>query len=85
MLPPRACKSCLSHLLVLVIYLYRLLDVFISLNGVRILSIIACLLVFSSSIVTMVHDVEAVNTFVAAGKSNSTSAADNLLNCEYIA
>jgi len=33
----------------------------------------------------MVHDVEAVNTFVAAGKSNSTSAADNLLNCEYIA
>ncbi|KAI0299019.1 hypothetical protein B0F90DRAFT_1818345 [Multifurca ochricompacta] len=58
--------------------------VFIGLNGVRVLSIIACLLVFSSSIVTMVHDVEAVNNFVAAGRTNSTSA-DGLLNCDYIA
>jgi len=58
--------------------------VFIGLNGVRILSIIACLLVFSSSIVTLVHDVEAVNNFVAAGKSNST-IADNQINCDYIA
>ncbi|KAH9013024.1 hypothetical protein EDB85DRAFT_2032044 [Lactarius pseudohatsudake] len=58
--------------------------VFLGLNGVRVLSIIACLLVFSSSIVTMVHDVEAVNDFVAAGKANSTSA-ESLLACDYIA
>jgi len=58
--------------------------VFLGLNGVRILSIIACILVFSSSIVTMVHDVEAANNFVATGRSNSTSA-DSLLNCDYIA
>ena len=32
----------------------------------------------------MVHDVEAVNNFVAAGRSNSTSP-DSLLNCDYIA
>jgi hypothetical protein len=40
--------------------------------------------VFSSSIVTLVHDVEAVNNFEAAGKSNST-VADNQINCDYIA
>jgi hypothetical protein len=58
-------------------------DVFIGLNLIRILSIIACLLVFSSSIVTMVHDVEAVNTFLVAERSNSTIAA-NMLDCDYI-
>jgi len=58
--------------------------VFLGLNGVRILSIIALLLVFSSSIVTMVHDVEAVNNFIAAGRSNSTSAASQI-DCDYIA
>ena len=84
MLPPRACKSYLSHLFVRMIQFASLLDVFLGLNGVRTLSIIACLLVFSSSIVTMVHDVEAVNDFVAAGKSNSTSA-DSLVICDYIA
>ncbi|KAI0052488.1 hypothetical protein FA95DRAFT_1580069 [Auriscalpium vulgare] len=56
--------------------------IFIFLNGLRALSIIAMLLVFSSSIVTMVHDVEAVNKFVAAGKSNSTDS--DLLDCDYI-
>ncbi|KAN0141895.1 hypothetical protein V8E53_000357 [Lactarius tabidus] len=59
--------------------------VFIGLNGVRVLSIIACLLVFSSSIVTMVDDVEAVNNFIAAGRSNSTSAATVQINCDYVA
>ncbi|KAI0255540.1 hypothetical protein BJV78DRAFT_1119539 [Lactifluus subvellereus] len=57
--------------------------VFIGLNLVRILSIIACLLVFASSIVIMVHDVEAVNNFLAAEKSNSTIAA-SMLDCDYI-
>jgi len=50
-------------------------DVFISLNVVRALSIIALLLVFSSSILVMVDDIEAVNVFVSGG-SNSTSNYD---------
>ncbi|EGN94915.1 hypothetical protein SERLA73DRAFT_188017 [Serpula lacrymans var. lacrymans S7.3] len=45
--------------------------VFIGLNALRILSIIALLLVFSSSIVVMVHDIEAVNRYVAES-SNGT-------------
>ncbi|KAI0063324.1 hypothetical protein BV25DRAFT_1907100 [Artomyces pyxidatus] len=57
--------------------------IFIGLNGLRALSILACLLVFASSIVTMVHDVEAVNRFVAAGKTNATDSG--LLDCDYIA
>ncbi|KAG2151066.1 uncharacterized protein EDB93DRAFT_1140812 [Suillus bovinus] len=47
--------------------------IFISLNTVRVLSIIALLLVFSSSIMVMVDDIEAVNVFVDGGSnSNST-------------
>ena len=41
------------------------------------------MLVFASSIVTMVHDVEAVNNFLSAEKSNSTIAA-TMLDCDYI-
>jgi hypothetical protein len=59
-------------------------DIFIGLNIVRILSIVACLLVLASSFVTMVHDVEAVNTLIQTEKSNST-LADNLLDCDYVA
>ena len=59
-------------------------DIFIGLNIVRVLSIIACLLVFSSSLVTMVHDVEAVNNLIATEKSNATLAA-SLLDCDYVA
>ncbi|KAI0742848.1 hypothetical protein C8Q80DRAFT_1123003 [Daedaleopsis nitida] len=44
--------------------------IFIGLNVVRALSIIALLLLFASSIVTMVHDVQSVNAFIAAGKAN---------------
>ncbi|KAI9455302.1 hypothetical protein F5148DRAFT_1277238 [Russula earlei] len=58
--------------------------IFIGLNLARVLSIIACLLVFASSFVTMVHDVEAVNTLLQAEKSNATVAA-SLLDCDYIA
>ena len=58
-------------------------DIFMFLNGVRALSIIACILVFASSIVTLVHDVEAVNKFIVAGKVNATETG--LLDCDYIA
>jgi len=60
---------------------------FIGLNGVRILSIIALILVLASNIVTLVHDIEAVNRFLAAGNQvgspsdtfglNSTNVSDN--------
>ncbi|KAF9528738.1 hypothetical protein CPB83DRAFT_893986 [Crepidotus variabilis] len=46
---------------------------FMGLNIVRILSIIALLLVFSSNIVTLVNDIKAVNQFVAEGKGATTS------------
>ncbi|KAF7288583.1 hypothetical protein HMN09_01387400 [Mycena chlorophos] len=48
---------------------------FIGLNGLRALSIIALLLVFASNIVTLVHDIQAVNTFLA-GKSSASTDSD---------
>ncbi|KAJ7505348.1 hypothetical protein B0H11DRAFT_1978189 [Mycena galericulata] len=62
---------------------------FIGLNGLRILSIIGLLLVFSSNIVTLVHDIQAVNRFQAgkAASSDSTSAnttSDDIINSDYI-
>jgi hypothetical protein len=61
---------------------------FISLNIIRGLSIIALILVFSSNIVTLVHDVEAVNRFMAAKSSvtdsSSNSTITDMLNCDYI-
>ncbi|KAJ3566911.1 hypothetical protein NP233_g6705 [Leucocoprinus birnbaumii] len=50
--------------------------VFLGLNAVRALSIIACILVFASNIVTLVHDVEAVNQF-EAGNSTITNSSGN--------
>jgi len=54
---------------------------FIGLNIVRILSIIALLLVFSSSIVVIVHDIDAVNQFTVA-KGNDASSEP--LNCTLV-
>ncbi|KAJ7756191.1 hypothetical protein B0H16DRAFT_1538954 [Mycena metata] len=62
---------------------------FIGLNGLRILSIVSLLLVFSSNIVTLVHDVQAVNQF-QAGKAASSAAAttnstlEDILHADYI-
>ncbi|TFK48244.1 hypothetical protein OE88DRAFT_1714124 [Heliocybe sulcata] len=56
--------------------------VFIGLNIVRILSIIALLLLFASSIFTMVNDVETVDAFIAAKQTNATFAA-NMANYDY--
>lgn len=58
-------------------------DIFIGLNIVRTVSILACLLVLASSIVTMVKDVEAVNDFIEAEKTNTTLAY-SLLDCDYV-
>lgn len=67
----------------------RIADTFIGLNGLRILSIIGLLLVFSSNIVTLVHDIQAVNRFQAGKAATSDSAstnttADDMLNSDYI-
>jgi len=67
---------------------------FIGLNLLRILSIIALLLVFSTNILTLVHDVQAVNNFTsgktdAAVDSNTTilhaDSNTTLLHADYIA
>ncbi|KAJ6622887.1 hypothetical protein B0H10DRAFT_1944214 [Mycena sp. CBHHK59/15] len=55
--------------------------IFLGLNATRILSIVALLLVFSSSIVVMVTNIKAVNRFQANRISNST---DLMLDCDYI-
>ncbi|KIK43676.1 hypothetical protein CY34DRAFT_803590 [Suillus luteus UH-Slu-Lm8-n1] len=49
--------------------------VFISLNAVRVISIIALLLVFSSSILVMVDDIEAVNVFTNGGSNSTINSA----------
>lgn len=53
-------------------------DIFIGLNGIRILSVISMLLVFASSIFVLVNDVEAVNRFM-----KDASDAD-MTDCDYI-
>ena len=48
--------------------------VFITLNLIRILSIVALILVFSSSILVMIHDVQAVSHFASEGDPNTTNS-----------
>lgn len=62
------------------------IDIFISLNIIRTLSILALILVFSSNIVTLVHDIQAVNRFMAAkvADTSSNSTMTDMLNCDYI-
>ncbi|KAJ6531570.1 hypothetical protein DFH09DRAFT_136898 [Mycena vulgaris] len=55
--------------------------IFLGLNAGRFLSIVALLLVFSSSILVMVTNIKAVNRFQANRVSNST---DIMLDCDYI-
>ncbi|KAG8217787.1 hypothetical protein J3R82DRAFT_5949 [Butyriboletus roseoflavus] len=57
--------------------------IFFGLNVVRVLSIVSLLLVFASSILVMVTDIEAVNAYDSAKQSgNSTSQA--FVDCDYI-
>jgi len=62
--------------------------VFISLNIIRVLSIIALVLVFSSNLVTLVHDIQAVNRFIAAGKVVAVDGGNgtvvDMSDCDYI-
>ncbi|KAJ7171956.1 hypothetical protein C8R46DRAFT_894377, partial [Mycena filopes] len=54
---------------------------FLGLNAARALSIVALLLVFSSSILVMVTNIKAVNAFQANRIANAT---DVMLDCDYI-
>jgi len=55
-----------------------ILDVFIALNIIRIISITALLLVFASSIFTLVQDISAWNRFVNAGYRNMIFEGNDL-------
>lgn len=58
-------------------------DIFFALNAVRVLSIVSLLLVFASSILVMVTDIEAVNAYDSAKQSSNTTS-QALVDCEYI-
>ncbi|KAI9571260.1 hypothetical protein HD554DRAFT_2320798 [Boletus coccyginus] len=58
--------------------------IFFGLNAVRVLSIVSLLLVFASSILVMVTDIEAVNAYDAAKQSSNTTTNEALVDCEYI-
>ncbi|KAF7326619.1 hypothetical protein MVEN_02598600 [Mycena venus] len=59
---------------------------FIGLNGLRILSVIGLLLVFSSSIFTLVRDVQAVDRFQGgkAATVTTNTTAEDILYADYI-
>ncbi|KAJ6512247.1 hypothetical protein C8R47DRAFT_1094255 [Mycena vitilis] len=61
---------------------------FIGLNTLRILSIIGLLLVFSSNVVTLAHDIQAVNRFqagkAAVSDSSSNTAVQDISSSDYI-
>jgi len=58
--------------------------IFIGLNAVRILSIVALILVFASSILVMVNDVTAVNNFMSEAQASGNTTQSLLENCDYI-
>ncbi|PCH43105.1 hypothetical protein WOLCODRAFT_138198 [Wolfiporia cocos MD-104 SS10] len=55
--------------------------IFIGLNVTRALSIIALLLLFASSIVTLVQDIKAVNVFIADGKTDEVTTGNSTTAC----
>lgn len=56
--------------------------VFIALNVIRALSLLALILVFASNIETIVHDIQGVNRFMS-DQANGT-ADDDMVDCDYI-
>jgi len=60
---------------------------FIGLNGIRVLSVVALLLVFSSNVVTLANDVKAVNRFMAGEKQadgTTNSTISTVYDTDYI-
>lgn len=58
----------------------RFLVTFIALNVVRFISLVALLLVFSSSIVVLVSDIRAVNKFATTPEAADSPALINVSN-----
>lgn len=59
-------------------------DIFIGLNIVRILSLVALILVVASNILVLVNDVKAVNHFEAEGQENNGSNSTATMTDDYI-
>ncbi|KAF9782539.1 hypothetical protein BJ322DRAFT_227536 [Thelephora terrestris] len=57
---------------------------FFSLNAIRVIGIISLILVFASSILVMVMDINAVNTFLEDAKASGTPVDQLLEGCDYI-
>jgi len=57
---------------------------FFGLNAIRVIGIISLILVFASSILVMVTDVTAVNTFLEDAKDSGTPVDQLLEGCDYI-
>jgi len=57
---------------------------FLGLNAIRVIGIISLILVFASSILVMVTDITAVNTFLEDAKSSGTPVDRLLEGCDYI-
>lgn len=57
---------------------------FFGLNAIRVIGIISLILVFASSILVMVTDVTAVNTFLEDAKDSGTPVDQLLVGCDYI-
>ncbi|KAI0688019.1 hypothetical protein BC835DRAFT_341400 [Cytidiella melzeri] len=57
---------------------------FIFLNVVRFISIIALILLFTSNVVTMADDIKAVNRFIAEGKSDDSATNSIQVDTDYI-
>ena len=57
---------------------------FFGLNAIRIIGIISLILVFASSILVMVTDITAVNTFLEDAKDSGTPVDQLLQGCDYI-
>jgi hypothetical protein len=56
--------------------------IFIALNIIRALSLIALILVFASNIEVIVHDIQGVNRFMSDQSSGSQD--EDLIDCDYI-
>jgi hypothetical protein len=61
-----------------------LVDIFIGLNIVRIVSLVALFLVVASNIIVLVNDVKAVNRFEAEGGEVSGSNSNSTMTDDYI-
>ena len=61
-----------------------ILAFFLGLNAIRVIGIISLILVFASSILVMVTDVTAVNTFLEDAKDSGTPVDQLLEGCDYI-